>query len=229
MLNKKYQDEWKNHIKKMSHLSADCETLANPLLIDVPKSYFDADCKVMIFGQETNGWEGAFPHKKGVAHILKTYSDFYNSDHCYSYGGQFWNGVSKFRDAMAEKLRPSGKTLSIVWNNLIKIGKAEGKGAPSEDALLWGDKWFDVISHEMEVLKPNIVVFFTGPNYDKYISRIFNGATFECIADRNERQLARVKSSMLPVDSIRTYHPNYLWRNDFYGYLNDIIGAIKNY
>jgi hypothetical protein len=26
--------------------------------------------------------------------------------------------------------------------------------------------------------------------------------------------------------SIRTYHPNYLWRNGFYAYIDDIVGAL---
>src|ERR1019366_5647838 len=75
---------------------------------------------------------------------------FYSSDYCYSYGGQFWNGVSKFKNMLIEKLKPSGKTISVVWNNLIKIGKArvgkeEAKGQPNEAILKWEDNWFGVV------------------------------------------------------------------------------------
>ena len=82
------------------------------------------------------------------------------------------------------------------------------------------------MSFETAELKPDIVIFFSGPNYDEYISRIFSDATFENISSRNSRQLARVKSWLLPHNSIRTYHPNYLWRNGFYTYLDEISSAI---
>lgn len=224
----KYQQEWDTLLSNYSATLFYDEKPTNPLLLDIPSGYFAADWKVMIFGQETNDWEGLFPHENGVAHLLKTYSDFYNSNYCYSpYDGQFWNGVSKIKKALAEKLKDSGKATSVIWNNLIKIGKAKAKGAPSEAILKFEDAWFDVISFEISVLKPNIVIFLSGPNYDKYINRIFSDVSFESINERGKRQLARVKSNRLPIDSIRTYHPNYLWRNGFYNYLDEIVGAIS--
>ena len=168
-----------------------------------------------------------FPHDGGVAHILKTYRRFYTSGECYSYGGQFWNGVSKLINALEEQIQPSGKTMAVLWNNLIKIGKANAKGEPSATTLNWQNRWFDVVSFEVNELNPNLVVFFTGPNYDRFIIRIFDDAEFQCINGKPKRQLARVKSRRLPVDSIRTYHPNYLWRHGFYEYLAEIVGAIR--
>ena len=122
---------------------------------------------------------------------------------------------------------PSEKTVSILWNNLIKIGIAHQKGTPNNIILKWQDNWFDVVSFEISNLEPDIVIFFSGPNYDEHIKKIYKDATFHAINSRNIRQLARVKSCGLPINSIRTYHPNYLWRNGFYAYLDEIIGAIN--
>jgi hypothetical protein len=228
----RYQKEWGASISSFTLTSFNEEYPTNPLLLDVPSSYFDADLKIMIFGQETNDWEGLFPHSIGMNYLLENYRDFYSSDYCYSYGGQFWNGVSKFKNMLIEKLKPSGKTISVVWNNLIKIGKArvgkeEAKGQPNEAILKWEDNWFDVVLFEMRKLKPDVVIFFSGPDYDEYIKRIFRDASFENLNERNTRQLARVKSAWLPIDSIRTYHPHYLSFNGIDDYLGEIVRAIN--
>jgi hypothetical protein len=71
--------------------------------------YFEADCKVMIFGifgQETNDWMGLFPHSGGVDQLLETYRDFYSTGQCLR--GQFWNAVAAFKRALTERLEPSG-------------------------------------------------------------------------------------------------------------------------
>jgi hypothetical protein len=223
----RYQEEWSALLSNYLTRDLRGEGPTNPLLLDAPPAYFAADYRVMIFGQETNDWDGAFPHDGGVDHVLETYREFYTSGQCYSYGGQFWNAVSRLTGALKEKLGPSGKTMAIMWNNLIKIGKAHDRGAPGAAILSWQDKWFDVVSFEATELNPDLVIFFSGPNYDRFIIRIFDDAAFQSINARPVRQLARVKSCRLPTDSIRTYHPNYLWRHGFYEFLTEIVGAIS--
>jgi hypothetical protein len=226
----KYQEEWNGLLNNHSAMDVVGDKPTNPLLLDVPSAYFVADYRVMIFGQETNDWYGEFPQPGGVDEILKTYKEFYTSGRCYSYGGQFWNGVSRLIGALEEQLKPSGKTMAFMWNNVIKIGKANGKGKPSPAILSWEALWFDVVSFEVEKLDPNLVVFFSGPNYDIFINKIFTDAEFQPINARPVRHLARVKSCRLPTDSMRTYHPNYLFRQGrevFYEYLAEIVGAIS--
>ena len=86
-----------------------------PLLLDVPSAYFEVDCKAMIFGQETNDWEGSFPHEGGVNHLLKAFRDFYNEGCCYGYDGQFWDGIKKFKRVLEELYPRSGKSLHLLW------------------------------------------------------------------------------------------------------------------
>jgi len=69
------------------------KTIANPLLIsDHSVDIFSSgELRMMFFGQETNGW---YNDKELKVKILqKAYDDFYTSNYCYSYGGQFWNGM----------------------------------------------------------------------------------------------------------------------------------------
>jgi len=222
----RYEEEWNALLRNQSAKSVGGEEPTNPLLLNVPSAYCSADYRVMIFGQETNDWWGIFPHDGGVDHMLNAYQKFYTEGECYSYGGQFWNGVSRLIDALRAKLEPAGKTMAVAWDNLIKIGKANGKGLPNRAILDWEDRWFDVVPLEVNELNPDLVIFFSGPNYDRFIIRAFHDAVFEGINARPVRHLARVKSARLPTNSIRTYHPNYSWRHGFYEYLTEIVGAI---
>ena len=69
---------------------------ANPLLIyvDDEDEYKNADIRLLIYGQETNGW-----YEKGngsIEEITALYDGFFNEGDCWNYGGPFWNGVSRF-------------------------------------------------------------------------------------------------------------------------------------
>jgi hypothetical protein len=231
-LSQRYKEEWDALVRNQLTNDVGGDKPSNPLLLDAPPSYFAANYRVMIFGQETNDWAGTFPHVGSLDQVLKVYRDFFTNGECYSYGGHFWNGTSRLMRDLEAHLRPSGKTIAVIWNNLIKIGKAKvgekpSAGTPNDAILNWEDRWFDVISFEVSELNPNLVIFFTGPNYDRFISRSFGDAVFEAINARPVRQLARIKSCGLPVDSIRTYHPNYLWRNGFHQYLTEILDAVR--
>ena len=97
---------------------------------------------------------------------------------------------------------------------------------PSPDIIKWQGPAFDLINKEVKSHQPDIVIFFTGPNYDRFIVQAFCDASFESMGDKTSRQLARVKSKGLPKKSIRTYHPHYLWRIGFNEYLEEIIKEV---
>ena len=198
----------------------------NPLCLSATEQYFESKLKVMVFGQETNDWEGEFLHVAGVTHLISTYNDFFNSGRCYSYGGQFWNAVSKLKYRIESDCVSNGSDIGILWNNILKIGRYAEKGTPSKEIIHWQKPAIDFIKKEIAYFDPNIVVFFTGPNYDGYIEKAFDDVSFEPINNRSKRQLSRVGSRYLPTKSIRTYHPNYLWRNGFYQYLDEIMTEI---
>jgi hypothetical protein len=201
-------------------------TPTNLFCISAPKEYLESNIKVMIFGQETNDWNGDFSNEESIEHLLSIYNGFFATGRCFSYGGQFWNGVSKLKSELEEKSKNDGKSVGLLWNNIIKIGRSGDKGLPSQDVMEWQAPAFELIKKEVEFYAPDIVIFFTGPNYDHFISRVFTDASFIKVNERTKRQFAKVVSDALPARTIRTYHPNYLWRNDFYSYLDDIIAEV---
>jgi hypothetical protein len=195
----------------------------NPLLISPPPQYAPSTLKVMYVGQETRGYGGAFKDSKGVEHLLGEYDRFINGGECRKYAKAFFNAVGKFNDAFS-KIDP---TTSFLWNNIIKIGRDWSKGLSPESVLTWQNHWFGVVREEMRILSPDVVIFFTGPNYDRFIEKAFGPFTVEPVGARTSRQLARLISEHLPAASFRTYHPNYLWRHGFYDYLKDIVAEVK--
>lgn len=90
----------------------------------------------------------------------------------------------------------------------------------------WQAVAMNFILNEIRLTKPDVVLFFTGPNYDDLLLNVFDDIQFRSVSDKSCRQLAVVSSKYLPEKSLRTYHPGYLWRIDFNSYLNDILDVI---
>ena len=222
-----YNSKWSVFQEKITTLEKDdsLETKpAKPLLLCVDEEgiYENADIKVMIFGQETNGWcsEG----EKSVDEIVQTYFDFYHTDYCFTYGGQFWNGIKRFKKLFDQKFE--NKKNSFLWNNIIKVGKLDDKGFPPDEIYEVEKLEFNLIKSEIEILKPDVLIFLTGPNYDSVIKDSLGDYTQTALPNSSERQLSKI-NVLGKENCFRTYHPNYLWRNDIDDYFQTLINEIK--
>jgi hypothetical protein len=193
----------------------------NPLLLCVDeKEYQIADLRVMFFGQETNSWNYLFSNDMQLS--IGCYNQFYNKEECWEYGGQFWNGVRRFARLLKEKFYQ--RNIQFIWNNVIKIGK-ETMGRPPEYIYKVEREFLPVIKDEIRILKPNVILFLTGPNYDDVLADNFGQLNYESFSSYSKRQLSRFE--LLEVkNTFRTYHPNYLWRNDIDSFFETIINEI---
>ena len=65
-----------------------------------------------------------------------------------------------------------------------------------------------ILRKEISILKPDTIIFATGPNYDYILENSFTG--LEKIQFKNEfvREICLLKHKELPEKSIRVYHPN---------------------
>jgi len=192
LLNKLYEKHW-NDIAKLQSKHPE---LSAPLLIKAPKSYFEQNVKLMIIGQQTRGWDG-----RDIGSALKCYEDFNFGEHYYS--SPFWNITRKVESALGID------KYAIVWSNLNRCDYNE-KRPPMEienelRILL------PVLLGEIEILKPDVIFFYTGPSFDGHIKQAFTGSRFEpAINTFSERKLSRIRHDLLPHHSYRTYHPLYL-------------------
>lgn len=201
-----YRNHWDDTIKALSS-----KGLTNPLLIRFKDeaSYKKADLRVMIFGQETNGWKGDLG-QKSPEELLERYSDFYGSEKCFNTRKHFWNALKDYQNTIKEHNR--NISVEFVWNNILKIGLSDSKGHPAPELISLQKKVFPVISEEINILKPDAIIFFTGPKYDKYIRLEWADIVKSEIDDWDTRVLTKIKSNFLPEKTYRTYHPNYLYR-----------------
>jgi hypothetical protein len=122
-----------------------------------------------------------------------------------------------------------GKMISYVWNNIIKMGKKSTAGCPPDYIYDIEQEHFCVVKEELDILKPDVILFHTGPDYDARIENKLGELTFEPFPSYDERELAKIK---LPYTDFayRTYHPRFLFmqgKGTIEAYYQAIIDDIK--
>lgn len=173
--------------------------------------------KAMFFGQETNGWGDS----ETIDGLMAGYRRF---DLGKNYPSLFW----QYLWSMSNKLDLNGSH-PFFWNNVNKFGKVDSKGRPKATVTELENRHFNVLAEELETVKPEVCVFFTGPNYDDDIRAKLPDVEFLPIDGYDIRWFARLKSKDLPENSFRTYHPGYGNREyDWYqGVMNKIAELSK--
>jgi len=202
------------------------------------QNYQSADIKIMIYGQETLGWgwdrkRDAYNRHVPFKSIVDAYDNFFLSGcSLNSYGSPFWIFIRDIIELLAE--RNSDKKFGYLWNNVIKMGCNSGKkGLPANKANC--KKFYDsiikpyfhpLVAKEHEILKPDYIVFLTGPNYDNAIVDIFGKPQRDSFSGFDEKHLCEI---LIPnvKKSIRSYHPGYLRRKKHTDkYLDRIVDEI---
>jgi hypothetical protein len=219
-----YASKWGSLQEELSKIHND-DSLdvkpTNPYLISVNPDYENSDLRVMVFGQETNGW-----HEEGdsVEELQAAYDKWVNQGNCFSYGGQFWNGTNLLLAKLREKFPM--KTIGFVANNLVKIGKSDERGFPPDYIYDIERSHFRTVPEEISILKPDIVVFYTGPNYDSILADLYEKLDFSPVTPFPSRHLSGLNINGVP-HAYRTYHPNFLYRNDINTTLDTMINNIS--
>jgi hypothetical protein len=220
---KLYSKYWGNYIK-FAH-DNEKSNISLPLLICLSELYLKQQKKLMFIGQETSWWEWSDETIEYNIDSMTGILDRYYEFECGRYKSNqtpLWRTINYIEEKL--QIQKGG----IIWNNLNKINIA-GKRPDSkiENELLSS---FPVFKAEMKICKPEIVVFFTGPNYDSLISNIYNGVHFHKVSGNSSRELARLEHTDLPLKAYRTYHPGYLVRTPgtlYRDILNTILQEIQ--
>lgn len=204
-----YKANWDLLTSKLHLLSPSEYT--NPFLLAFDEEKLEAsDLRVMIFGQETKGWRDHHGFKDNPQDTVSAYNEFFCQKNFYSgyRRSSFWKAFRYFEEQIT-KNNPD-KNICFSWNNINKIGKSEEKTGITPKVRCIEREIFNVIPSEVEAFKPDIVIFFTGPNRDSDIKHNFPDAEFlEVNSQFETKVLANVVSKSLPKNSIRLYHPSY--------------------
>ena len=200
------------------------ESFYPPLLVRPDSSWSTAKQRIAWIGQETlrDGWSAdrAGPN-------LATLHDFFSRDdsveamiraYCSVEGtlgepnlpnGPYWRYI-KESFGLLEKI----DTVSMIATNLVLCA------AQGESSKLWKvsanvkkpylDWQHGLLSEELKALDPTLIIFVTGPDYDPYLGREFDGLTYESVPPYHERELAKLQHENLRAPAFRTYHPGHL-------------------
>ena len=187
--------------------------VSSPLLLKINEAkYNSSDLKVMIIGQETFGWHGEFG-SENINELMDGYYEYLTNNLRGRNKRAFWKAFHYFEKELNSHF--DNKKLYYIWNNLSKVGKYKDKGMTSS-IRNFERNYFSVILEEIKILKPDIVIFFTGPNRDNDIKYNFHNVFFDNmgnpdkIKDKKTYTTAhKVISTDLPEKTVRLYHPNY--------------------
>ena len=146
-------------------------------------------------------------------------------------------GMNKFIDMLNARFQ--GKKIRYVWNDVVKLGRNVTKGNPHRTLLAEIEReYFNVVKDEINAVKPQVIVFLTGPNpfwEDKL--RQCLGIDASCYQplpgwSGNVRQLALLTLHEDTFPSVqyafRTYHPCARERRIYVRH-SDLYQAMTNY
>ena len=196
---------------------------AYPMLIKVNEEKFNnANMKFMFFGQEPNVWD-ASDNIDGLMDFYYLFTACEN-DFKVKRRGHFWNGLKKLHELLKEEF--NDRSIYPIYNNVIKIGRIDKAGRPPNYIYEIERRCFDVIKEELKILQPDFCLFFSGPDYDNVLKDIFGEIEYNPVIPYAERELAKINIPGIDL-ALRTYHPNFLYRNDIDDYFETILGQIN--
>ena len=199
-----YERYWPALVQLAADTEAEEQPLTGPHLICPSAAYFQQDKRLLVVGQDTQGWDWlnrvvAGEPREEIEGLMRDYSGCIGTLR----SGLFWQGVRHFQ----EQLEIDGE---VAWTNLNKIAQQPLSGSgwhprrEIQERVLSG---FPVLPLEVQIIKPNMALFLSGPDFDHHIRTLFPGVEFREIGNYGERVVAQVVHTDLPRASLRLYHP----------------------
>lgn len=178
--------------------------LSQPQLLVIPQSYMDSEIRLMIVGQESAGWgEPSWDASsdEGQASLLSEYTGFNLALGNRWHTTPFWQGAYIVRDLV----NPGGAANGFLWSNLLPVSENQGNGKyghPSDEVAKAATA-MGLLQIELEVARPDVVVFLTGVSHDHLLRSAFPEAQLVGLGEG----IAEVKG--LPSGSVayRCEHP----------------------
>ena len=222
-LNKLYSSKWNDFLKMQKILTDDnILNYSSPLLMYCWEDEYKAcNKKILFIGQETNSWFecGSNLTKDSLNDTISKYEEFCLAE---GYNSPFWRFVKELNRQF------NNSDYCFMWTNVNKFGQHGAEGRPDYRVLELETQYFNILKEELDILKPDAVVFLTGPNYDNDIINKLGDTEFTECTEYTTREFAQVKNKNLPKKSYRIYHPNYLSRSKLFDtYLSLLTNLIK--
>jgi len=217
-----YDEKFYGKIKEYnSSQEIEKNRLVCPMLLDELPDFRDAEIKVMIFGQEVNRWnlsdEGKFFYEdfdNDIADFMDLYKGYMSIFQNTGFRNHTPFNAEYLRIQKLLKKTFTNYNVGIMWNNLIKLSALEmNTGIKLYDNIPAVKESSLLIKSELECFKPDIILFYTGPNYDFVINtkEIFNITNKNPVNGFSDKELLSLEIPGVSL-ALRTYHPGYLSR-----------------
>ncbi|MPW36118.1 hypothetical protein [Vibrio sp. B1Z05] len=208
------EELYENNIKRFNSTLIEHEqySLNGPLLMSLD-SYYKQKTKLMIVGQETHGWL----QSSNIEEQVDAYKNF-NVGENYSQT-PFWNITRKIERVLGID------RCSVAWSNLNRFD--QNSGTPTENDVIASILEFDgLVKNEIEIIKPDVLVFFTNHKNDDRLVNLYKDAKFEEILGLPDKHFKRVIHPELPKITIRAPHPKTIriqkWEDAFIDHITNV-------
>lgn len=169
------------------------EELYGPLLC-APTAYFDQPRRLLVIGQETNGWACNPCDLDGQ---LAAYRDFNVGENWRM--SPFWQLTRKIEALLG--IAPC----ACAWTNLSRYDQDH---RPPKGAVLTEITTLDfLVREEITALRPDVCLFFTNRKHDSRLRAVYEGLSFEDVPVLPPGHFSRLIHPDLPTLTIRTPHP----------------------
>lgn len=205
---KLYESKWDIALKVRDTATNNKELVFHSSCI--PHNYKEMKQKILVVGQETNGWEFNESVKDSMLFTLRfLYSSQHNDKLSFTFPFDFCKSVNDYN--YDENYR---KTY-FAWVSLRKFAYNENHEEPlNKEAQSIIDNEFDILEEEIKIINPDIVLFLTGPTdkYEKLLQNELKEVKYNEIKNSNytKREFARLEHKSLPENSFRIYNTSYL-------------------
>ena len=220
-LNKLYSNKWNDFLKMEKVLGYEgILNYSSPLLMYCwEDEYNNCNKKLLFVGQETNSWFecGSSLDKNSLKQVITNYEEFELAN---GYNSPFWRFIKELNS------RFNDTEYCYLWTNINKFGQHGAEGRPDPKVLDLESEYFNILKDELTILKPDAVIFLTGPNYDNDIINKLGATEFLECSDHTSREFAQLKNKYLPKKSFRIYHPNYLSHSKMFDEYLDILSKL---
>ena len=184
-----------------------------------PWGYETLSIRLLVIGRETHGWWGEWDDEFSgdrLAWLRLNYCRFERGKHYRR--TPFFQAASKLQ----QLLNPASDPFDFMWLNLFICD--QNKGLPSK-ANAESLRKISLLREEISILRPDAVIFFTGPASIWTIEQepYFPDAEFQLRSPK----WWTIAASGLPERAVLTYHPKYLRMSKGFGVLEEIAEWMK--
>jgi hypothetical protein len=213
-----------------------------PFLLSIDDNYLNSKIKILFVGKETNKWWGRLKNFIETDNSIDILQQRYRAEF---FGGEVqnkngsitkYNKEPKWNNQFFIEYKKIRKELlddlpgSLVWSNLLKFDNAKktsySRNTKDDKKVVKISK--QIFKRELEILKPDYIIFATSYTYDKIIKEFFKN---EIIESNVIEPKSLWKFKIGDITCYRTWHPatiKYKAVKNKLEYYIDIIDDIKS-